>query len=64
MAVCTTNSALLGATGLVGRVRDALRLYDFLTISPEWLPFSSEAEAMLIQTLVAKTLRYIFPTTP
>ena len=36
----------------------------FLTVSPEWLPFSSEAEAMLIQALVGtersftKTLRY------
>ena len=39
----------------------------FLTVSPEWLPFSSEAEAMLIQSLIeggrsfTKTLRYDLP---
>ncbi|MBV8423198.1 MAG: DUF1173 family protein, partial [Hyphomicrobiales bacterium] len=39
----------------------------FLTVSPEWLPFSSEAEAMLIQSLMegsrsfSKTLRYDLP---
>jgi hypothetical protein len=42
----------------------ALAEIGFLTVSPEWLPFSSEAEAMLIQALVdsdrsfTKTLRY------
>ena len=45
----------------------ALAEIGFLTVSPEWLPFSSEAEAMLIQTLVdsdrsfTKTLRYDLP---
>jgi hypothetical protein len=45
----------------------ALAEIGFLTVSPDWLPFSSEAEAMLIQTLVdsdrsfTKTLRYDLP---
>jgi Protein of unknown function (DUF1173) len=45
----------------------ALAEIGFLTASPEWLPFSWEAEAVLIQTLVeggrafTKTLRYDLP---
>jgi hypothetical protein len=45
----------------------ALAEIGFLTVSPEWLPFASEADAMLIQTLVdsdrsfTKTLRYDLP---
>ena len=45
----------------------ALAEIGFLTVTQEWLPFASEAEAMLIQTLVdsdrsfTKTLRYDLP---